>query len=169
MLQALTPSPSAYWASERGQTLMVAPVLTKIFQVRSGSAPQWLKVLSGPTSLSAASASRAAAAARPWNSVVMRNPSRRAIAQFSRTGPENMRSVTSWSAEEKYFFCSRSRSAGHWRSHSPAVGGPEAWTARMPLSISASTAASEWAALRELCELSITHVMPASMQPIAVR
>ncbi len=80
-----------------------------------------------------------------------------------------MRNVTSWSAEEKYFFCRRSRSCGHWWSQSPAPGGPEAWTARMPLSNSASTAASEWAALRELCELSITQVMPASMQPTAVR
>jgi hypothetical protein len=39
----------------------------------------------------------------------------------------------------------------------------------MPLSNSASIAASECAALRELCELSITQVTPASMQPIAVR
>jgi hypothetical protein len=38
----------------------------------------------------------------------------------------------------------------------------------MPESTSASTAASECAALRELCELSITQVMPESMQPIAV-
>ena len=35
----------------------------------------------------------------------------------------------------------------------------------MPESMSACTAASECAAERELCELSITHVMPASMQP----
>ena len=57
--------------------------------------------------------SSSAAACAPWNSVVMRSPSLRATAQFSRLTPENMRNVTSWSVEEKYFFCSRSRSCGH--------------------------------------------------------
>ena len=38
----------------------------------------------------------------------------------------------------------------------------------MPASMSACTAASECAAERELCELSITQVMPASMHPSAV-
>ena len=38
----------------------------------------------------------------------------------------------------------------------------------MPESMSAWIAASECAAERELCELSIMHVMPASMHPSAV-
>ena len=96
------------------------------------------------------------------------SPRLRANAQFSRFGFANARSVTSWSFEVKYFFCRRARSAGHWLSHVPNCGGPDACTARMPESNSASTAASECAALRELCELSMTHVMPASMQPSAV-
>jgi hypothetical protein len=59
-------------------------------------------------------------------------------------------------------------SPGHCLSHSPKVGAPDACTARIPESNNAFIAASECAAERELCELSIKQVMPASMQPSAV-
>ena len=100
--------------------------------------------------------------------MVILRPSRRANAQLSRLMPENMRSVTSWSSEAKNCFCRRARSCGHCLSQSPVCGAPDAWTARMPESISAWMAASECADERELCELSMMQVMPASMQPSAV-
>src|SRR6476619_1699480 len=160
--QADAPLPSAYCASDRVQTATLQPVSRTIRHTASVRLLAWLKVKSGASRFAFPNSS---ICSEEMPSAWIFNPRLRANAQLSRFGFANARSVTSWSADMKYFFWIRARSAGHWLSHVPNCGGPDAWTARMPESNSASMAASECAAVRELWELSMMHVMPASMQP----
>src|SRR5262249_38168137 len=148
-----------YCASDRVQTSTLQPVWRTRRHAASVRPLAWLNVKSGPNSFSFANASTCS---EEMPSAWIFSPRLLANAQFSRFGFANARGVTNWSSDVKYFFCRRARSAGHWLSHVPNCGGPEACTPRIPESNSASTAASEWAALRELWELSMTQVMPAS-------
>ncbi|MNE44387.1 hypothetical protein D3C80_1386110 [compost metagenome] len=146
------------------------PASRRICHPASGSAVQWLKMLSEPSSPFRCSPSSSAAIAPPKNSVMIGRPSRRASAHSSGSNCAITASETRLlSPFLKYFSCRRSRLPGQWAlSHSPDTGAPEACTDRIPASSNASTAASECAPVRLLCELSTTVVMPASMQPSAV-
>ena len=73
----------------------------------------------------------------------------------------NSRSVSSCSSELKYSLRRRLTSDSHCDA-SWQTGAPVAYTARIPASRSASTAALEWSGVRALWELSMIVVIPAS-------